>query len=132
MAKTTKLAKKTLDGNIQTLLLAVLSDAPSYGYAIVQELNRRGEGLLKMGEGTVYPVLYRMEERGLVEAYWEKGSNGRRRKYYRNTAAGKRALAVDQQQWQGLVTLMERVFSSDRGDVSNKRASTLTPYGGLT
>lgn len=127
---TRQLAKKTLDGNMETLLLAVLSEGPSYGYAIVQELNRRGEGLLKMGEGTVYPVLYRLEERGLVRAYWQKGDNGRQRKYYRNTPAGTRTLAANRQQWQGLMTLMNRMLEGDGRPGAPAPGRSLKFYGG--
>jgi hypothetical protein len=67
-----KLNKKSLDGNVETLLLSVLEEGPSYGYAIVQELNSRAEGLLKLGEGTIYPVLHRLEDRQLITSNWPK------------------------------------------------------------
>ncbi|MCK4957913.1 MAG: helix-turn-helix transcriptional regulator, partial [Planctomycetes bacterium] len=51
-----KLRKQTLDGNVETLLLAILQSGPSYGYAIVKELDKRAEGILRLGEGTIYPV----------------------------------------------------------------------------
>ena len=110
-----KLSKKTLDGNVETLILAVLGDGPTYGYDLVNRLNERGGGLLKMGEGTIYPVLHRMEERGLLTATWRdgplsSGGGGRRRKYYRVTVAGKKAMAENRAQWQGLVTVMENVL----------------------
>ncbi len=87
-----KLKKQTLDGNVETLLLTILEDGPSYGYAIVKELNVRAENLLKLGEGTVYPVLHRMEKRKLLSAKWQHAGSGRQRKYYRITQKGKKAL----------------------------------------
>ena len=105
-----KLSKKTLDGNVETLLLAVLRDGPSYGYQIVTDLNERGAGLLQMGEGTIYPVLHRMEERGLIEATWRTGETGRQRKYYRLTPKGRRAFVENQAQWHGLVSVMSAIF----------------------
>ena len=58
--------KKSLDGNVETFLLLILEESPNYGYAIVRELKQKTDGLLRLGEGTVYPVLYRMEERGVL------------------------------------------------------------------
>ena len=63
----TRLSKQTLDGNVETLILAVLEAGPSYGYAIVKELNDRAEGILQLGEGTIYPVLYRLGRRFSAE-----------------------------------------------------------------
>ena len=120
-----KLNKKTLDGNVESLILAVLCGGPSYGYQIVTDLNERGGGLLELGEGTIYPVLHRMEDRGLIEANWKTGETGRQRKYYRITAAGRKALAANQAQWQGLVQVMSNVFGP--ADPSNNQADTLRP-----
>lgn len=125
----TQLNKRTLDGNVETLLLAVLQDGPNYGYQIVQVLNERAPGLLKLGEGTVYPVLHRLEERGLISAVWKKGETGRERKYYRLSAGGRRALAANARQWRSLVEVMETVLGagqqeSRRADVSRLSGET--------
>lgn len=106
----TVLHKKALDGNVETLLLAILREGPSYGYEIIQTLNNRAAGLLRMGEGTAYPVLHRLEERGLIAARWTTAKTGRRRKYYRLTPKGRRSLAANAQQWQALVQLMNTVL----------------------
>lgn len=107
------LRKTTLDGNVETLLLAVLADGPSYGYQIVRDLNNRAAGLLKLGEGTVYPVLHRLEDKQLIAGKWEHdGQRGRPRKYYRLTPKGRRQLRAGLAQWAGLVELIQR-FSGD-------------------
>ena len=123
MAKQT-LSKKTLDGNVETLILAVLRGGASYGYQIVTDINEMGGGLLELGEGTIYPVLHRMEDRELIEANWKVADNGRQRKYYRITPAGHKALAANQQQWQGLVQVMNSIFTPD-GDSGEPRQSRL-------
>ena len=105
-----KLCKQTLDGNVETLLLAILAEGPSYGYALVQDLNQRAAGLLRLGEGTIYPVLHRLEERDLIAAKWRRGDTGRERKYYRLTPKGRRKLADNRQQWQSLVQVMRQVL----------------------
>ena len=106
------LRKQMLDGNVETLLLAILEAGPSYGYAIVRELNERSEGILRLGEGTIYPVLYRLEEKKLISAKWHLAENGRERKYYRLTAKGRKALSTNCQQWQMLSVVMGKVLGS--------------------
>jgi PadR family transcriptional regulator PadR len=105
-----RLRKQTLDGNVETLVLTVLEAGPSYGYQIVKELNLRSEGILRLGEGTIYPVLYRLEERKMISAKWRLAENGRRRKYYRLTPKGRKILAGNRQQWKMLVSVMEKVL----------------------
>ena len=104
------LKKQTLDGHVETLLLSILLQRPSYGYRIVQELNELAPNVLQMGEGTVYPVLHRMEKRGLLTARW-KTERGRPRKYYHVSRGGKRQFATARQQWTALQELMDTVFS---------------------
>ena len=108
----TRLSKQTLDGNVETLILAVLEAGPSYGYALVKELNERAEGILQLGEGTIYPVLYRLEDKKLIAARWRLAENGRQRKYYRLISKGHKALATNRQQWQMLSAAMGKVLGS--------------------
>lgn len=104
-----KLEKKTLDGNVETFILSILSDGPSYGYAIAQDLKKKTEGLLELGEGTIYPVLYRMEQREIIKSYWHQAENKRKRKYYKITPKGKKALSNNMAQWQQLVIIMDKI-----------------------
>lgn len=115
------LKKSMLDGNVETMLLAILEESPSYGYEIVRLLNERAAGLLRMGEGTVYPVLHRLEKRHLISSYWEKGESGRPRKYYRVTTAGSKVLSENREQWAGLVQVMNAFLSP--GDASSRSES---------
>ena len=106
------IGKQMPGGNVETLLLTVLEAGPSYGYAIVKELNERAKGILHLGEGTVYPVLYRLEGKKLVSSKWRLVGNGRNRKYYRLNAKGRRVLAANRQQWRRLALLMKRFSGS--------------------
>ncbi|MHC4501176.1 MAG: PadR family transcriptional regulator [Planctomycetota bacterium] len=106
------LGKQMLSGNVETLILAVLEAGQSYGYAIVKELNQQAEGILRLGEGTIYPVLHRLEEKKIVSAKWCLAANGRERKYYRLSAKGRKALAVNRQQWWMLSVIMRKVLGS--------------------
>ena len=104
-----KLSKKTLDGNMETLLLAVLTEGPSYGYQLVQDLNAKAPGILSTGEGTIYPVLHRLEERGLIQSAWRTGETGRQRRYYRITSKGKKSLSQNRLQFAALARVMRAV-----------------------
>jgi len=106
-----RLRKQTLDGNVETLILAILEGGPSYGYALVGQLNERAAGILKMGEGTIYPVLHRLEDKGLITANWRQAQNGRQRKYYRLNPKGRKALAQNRLQWHALTQLMETILT---------------------
>jgi PadR family transcriptional regulator PadR len=108
-----KLSKKTLDGNMETLLLAVLSEGPSYGYQLVQDLNATAPGLLKTGEGTIYPVLHRLEGRQLIQSAWRAGENGRQRRYYRITPRGKKSLSQNRIQFAGLTKVMHLILGEN-------------------
>ncbi|MHC4878307.1 MAG: PadR family transcriptional regulator [Planctomycetota bacterium] len=113
--------KKTiLDGNVETMLLAILDRAPSYGYEIVRLLNEQSSGVLSLGEGTVYPVLHRLEKRKLISSFWEKTDSGRPRKYYRLTKAGTKLLAENRQQWASLVQVMDAFLSPSGKEASNR------------
>jgi DNA-binding PadR family transcriptional regulator len=82
------------------LVLAILSEGDSYGYAILQRVRELSGGLLSWTDGMLYPVLHRLERQGHVEARWEAAPTGRQRKYYRLTAGGRAHLEEERRQWQ--------------------------------
>ena len=82
------------------LILAILAEGDSYGYAIIKRVTELSGGHLHWTDGMLYPVLHRLERQGLVAANWGAAENGRRRKYYRITKEGQAQLAVQRQQWQ--------------------------------
>ena len=82
------------------LVLAILSEGQSYGYAIIKRVDEVSGGELQWTDGMVYPLLHRLERRGLVEAVWGQSETGRRRRYYRVTAAGLEHLDRQRRQWQ--------------------------------
>ena len=81
------------------LLLAILAEGDSYGYAIIRRVTELSGGHLQWTDGMLYPVLHRLERQGLVAAKWGKSESGRKRKYYRITKEGRAQLAFQQQQW---------------------------------
>jgi PadR family transcriptional regulator PadR len=82
------------------LVLAILAEGESYGYAIIKRVTELSGGQLHWTDGMLYPVLHRLERQGHVEAEWSAAENGRRRKYYRITGEGRAQLAAQRQQWQ--------------------------------
>src|SRR5207253_11049111 len=84
------------------LVLAILSEGDSYGYAIIKRVTELSAGHLQWTDGMLYPVLHRLERQGLVAAKWSASETGRRRKYYRITKEGRTQLAAQRQQWQAV------------------------------
>ena len=97
-------------------VLTLLDRREMYGYELVEVLERDSGGLLAMGQSTVYPLLYNLEGRGHVTSVWRQAPSGRRRKYYRATAAGRKWLARQRSQWQTLVTAMTRLGVQGGGE----------------
>jgi transcriptional regulator len=90
--------KERLKGNLDLLMLSVLSAGPAHGYAIISALRARSEGLFDLPEGTVYPALHRLEDAGFLASSWAQ-TDGRRRRVYALTDRGAAALAAEQTEW---------------------------------
>jgi PadR family transcriptional regulator PadR len=101
---------EVLKGHLDLLLLAALREEPAHGYRVVELLRERSDGLFELGEGTVYPALYRLEKRGLLASAWESGS-GRRRRVYRLTARGEKALTVKRSEWRAFANAVGTVVA---------------------
>jgi DNA-binding PadR family transcriptional regulator len=94
------------------LVLAILADEDSYGYAILQRVREISGGQLAWTDGMLYPVLHRLERLGLVEAHWEVAESGRRRKYYSITAQGRVQLSEERRQWQTVDATLRGIWRS--------------------
>ncbi len=84
------------------IVLAILAEGDSYGYAILKRVGELSGGRMEWTDGMLYPVLHRLERLGHVEARWEVADSGRRRKYYRITPSGQAQLAEERRQWQAV------------------------------
>ncbi|XOK60093.1 PadR family transcriptional regulator [Paenibacillus elgii] len=93
-----KLSKELLKGSTGTMILTLLGRRNMYGYELIKELEKSSGGIFSLKEGTLYPILHGMEAERWVEAYWEE-AQGRQRKYYRITEAGKRHLQEKTAEW---------------------------------
>jgi PadR family transcriptional regulator PadR len=102
--------KDLVGASTALLVLGVLSTGPNYGYAIVQHLNGAADGLFAWQEGTVYPVLHKLERDGHLRSQWEQADTGRQRKVYYITAKGRSMLRADAAHWWAFHALISRVL----------------------
>jgi DNA-binding PadR family transcriptional regulator len=105
--------KELVAASTEPLILALLSERESYGYAIIQEIKARSRDQIQWTDGMLYPVLHRMERNGWIKARWVEIENGRKRKYYSIRQDGRKALAAQRGEWMAV-------------------HSVLTSYGGST
>lgn len=104
-----KISGNVLRGHLETMVLSLLEQGEAHGFEILRRLEQAGCGALQLKEGTLYPVLYRLERAGLVRAAWEDDTPGRRgprRRIYRLARGGKRDLAGRRQQWRDFVSII--------------------------
>jgi PadR family transcriptional regulator len=94
------LGKDLVAASATPLVLAILAEGDSYGYAIIKRVAKLSAGHLQWTDGMLYPVLHRLERQGLVSMKWGESESGRKRKYYRITKSGRLLLVAQQQQWQ--------------------------------
>jgi PadR family transcriptional regulator len=98
-----------IKGHLDLLLLAVLSESPGHGYAVITSLRERTEGSLELTEGSVYPALHRLEDLGHLVSEWQPVA-GRRRRVYRVTSAGTAALRAERREWRRLASCVDAVL----------------------
>jgi PadR family transcriptional regulator len=96
-------------GHLDLLLLGVLSASPGHGYSVITYLRTRSDGMLELTEGSVYPALHRLEDKGLLTSDWQPVA-GRRRRVYRVTDSGAKALQAQRRDWEALVNCVEAVL----------------------
>jgi len=92
------------------MVLAILAEGDSYGYAIIQRVRELSAGHLEWTDGMLYPVLHRLERLGHVEARWEVAESGRRRKYYRITSRGRDHLDRERRQWRAVDSALRGIW----------------------
>ncbi len=98
-------------GTLELLLLRILDDEPTYGYQLVRRLGERSGDRFKIKEGTLYPVLYRLEDAGLVAPEWSRPARGVPRKYYRLTDAGQDRVRQLTEAWGSFSAAVDAVLA---------------------
>lgn len=108
-----EIGKDLVAASATPLVLAILSEGESYGYAIIKRVGEISRGELQWTDGMLYPLLHRLERKGYVKAVWGRSETGRRRKYYRLTRAGVEQLASQRRQWQVVDSALRGVRFTD-------------------
>jgi PadR family transcriptional regulator, regulatory protein PadR len=122
-----KVTKDLVAASATPMVLGILADGESYGYAILRRINELSDGELDWTEGLLYPLLHRLERLGHVESSWQSVPGERRRKYYRITDSGLAELAEQRRQWDTVVSALKAIWVGP----DDVRRSTTTPLGGL-
>ena len=106
---TTLLERELKRGSTELLILALLDERQRHGYDISRLIDERSGGAISFHTASLYPTLYRLEDKGLIEGRWVERAGQRRRRYYRLTAAGRRVLASQRSVWQTFFAALDRV-----------------------
>jgi PadR family transcriptional regulator len=110
-----KFERELLKGVAPVVVLEILSRGKMYGYELSEAIEQRSKGILTLGRGTLYPLLYNLEAKGLVTAEWDENESKRKRRYYSITGEGKSQLNAQKEQWCQLQKGVEFVFGFGPG-----------------
>ena len=102
--------KEILKGFSPIIILAILENKAKYGYQIAQEIKEKSDKTLNFGEGTLYPLLHRLEREKMLTSFWQEANN-RKRKYYSLTAKGRKALQAQKHEWQSFSQSISQVIN---------------------
>lgn len=102
--------KELIAASSTLIVLAILAEEESYGYAIIQRVRERSRGRVEWTDGMLYPVLHRLERLGHIESSWQVAESGRRRKYYRITQEGRTQLDEQRKQWQAVDATLRGIW----------------------
>jgi transcriptional regulator len=106
--------EQVLQGTLDLLILKTLSLAPMHGWGLTDRIEQLSKEALQVGQGSIYPALVRLEQRGWISTEWGTTENNRRAKYYRLTASGRKALGQEQASWQRFVGAVSLVLAAER------------------
>lgn len=100
-----------LQGTLDLLILRSLAIGPAHGHTIAHAIEQGSDHVLQVEHGSLYPALYRLEDRGWIASFWGTSENNRRARYYRLTPAGRRQLAAETSRWQQLARAVGRILN---------------------
>jgi PadR family transcriptional regulator, regulatory protein PadR len=106
-------SEQVLQGTLDLLILKTLSLAPMHGWGLTHRIEQLSQDALQVGQGSIYPALVRLEQRGWIDTEWRMTENSRRAKYYRLTAAGRRALGQELASWNRFVGAVGLVLAAE-------------------
>ena len=100
-------------GTLDMLLLQILSSEPAHGYGIAQRLEQISKSVVQVNQGSLYPALHRLEQRGWLKADWKQSETGREAKFYSLTRSGQKQLRVEKDSWARLTGAVQLIFDED-------------------
>jgi PadR family transcriptional regulator PadR len=115
MAQTDILDRELKKGSAELLILSLVETRPRHGYEISKLIETRSEGQLKFHIASLYPLLYRLEERGWIVGTWVEKPNERRRRFYKLTAVGRKVLVAQRATWKTFVESVARITEPEHG-----------------
>jgi PadR family transcriptional regulator PadR len=111
MTKREAQSQQMLLGTLDMLILRTLITGPAHGHTIAHAIERTSEDVLQVEQGSLYPALHRLQDRGWVASYWGTSENNRKARFYKLTAAGRKQLVVETGRWQQLVKAIGRILT---------------------
>jgi PadR family transcriptional regulator PadR len=108
----TEPSSDVLQGTLELLVLKALSLAPMHGWGISQRIQTLSQDALRIGQGSLYPALYRLQKKNLITGEWRTTENNREARYYRLTAAGRRALSLEVERWRAFSGAVDLVIDA--------------------
>lgn len=120
-----RIGKDLVAASATPVVLGILAEGESYGYAILQRITELSDGELEWSDGMLYPLLHRLERLGHVESEWRQSSVGRPRKHYRLSAQGNAALAEQRRQWSVVGGMLDKVWPDGSGNSDGHRRPRL-------
>jgi transcriptional regulator len=110
MGRNEPLSSDMLKGTLDMMILRTLSTGDAHGHTIAKVIERTSEEVLEVEQGSLYPALHRLEDRGWISSFWGTSENNRRARYYRLTPAGRRQLTAQSNRWDEIVRAINRVL----------------------
>lgn len=110
-----KLSKELIGASSTPIILSILSKGESYGYEIIQQVKHISDGRITYKDGTLYPVLHKLEKKGLIVSYWKVAGTGRKRKYYKISDTGVKELTTQKENWTIINQIIARLWKIEPG-----------------
>jgi PadR family transcriptional regulator PadR len=120
MARNQPLASDMLKGTLDMMILRTLATGDAHGHTIAKVIERTSEDVLEVEQGSLYPALHRLEDRGWLSSYWGPSENNRKAKFYRLTAAGRRRLTLETSRWRQMARAIALVMGEPTAEEGAK------------
>lgn len=105
------ITKELIGASSTPIILSILEQKESYGYEIIQRVKELSGGKVEWGDGTLYPVLHKLEKKGLLASVWKTADSGRKRKYYRISEVGRQELATEKENWNIINEVIQKLWN---------------------